>query len=117
MHHLIFDGHSLELVLDTVAAAFNTELPPEMPAFMDHRTWIEQERLSDPFMAREFWTKYMAPVKSVDCWSGTRAPPMATSFNARSAMHLSESDVTKLFDFAAEHGLTLVRLTVSTVLC
>ena len=112
IHHLIFDGHSLDMILSAVGAACCSDAPAAAlarPQLMSYREWVAQERSESLADAELYWSQQLAPVRAVNLIDASAGPPSASSFSARS-VNVMDKESTELFTaFASEHAVTLVR--------
>ncbi|HEY0733775.1 MAG TPA: amino acid adenylation domain-containing protein, partial [Herpetosiphonaceae bacterium] len=112
VHHLLFDGWSLPLVLNEVFATYEALLTgralqytPPRP-YRDYIAWLQQQDLGQ---AEAFWRRTLAGVTAPTPLAVDRliSPEQAAVGYARERHHLAAATTAALNALARQHGLTL----------
>jgi amino acid adenylation domain-containing protein/thioester reductase-like protein len=108
IHHAIFDGWSLKLMLDELARRYDGQtIAPQPLSWFDYCNWEPQLRASPLFTeARDYWTRKLAPVTL-----RTELPfdSLRRTDNANRSLVVSirPAQVARLKRIAELHGMTL----------
>ena len=108
IHHAIFDGWSLKLMLDELARRYEGKtIAPRPLSWFDYCNWEPQLRASPLFAeARDYWTRKLAPVTL-----RTELPfdslLRTDNANRSLAVSLRPAQVERLKRIAELHGMTL----------
>ena len=108
IHHAIFDGWSLKLLLDELARRYEGQpIAPRPLSWFDYCTWEPQLRASPIFTeARDYWTRKLAPATL-----RTELPfdSLQRTDNANRSLTVSiePAHVERLKRIAELHGMTL----------
>ena len=108
IHHAIFDGWSLKLLLDELARHYEGQtIAPRQLSWFDYCGWEPQLRASPLFTAaRDYWSRKLAPamLRTELPFDSTRRMDNA---NRAFAVHFRPAQVARLKQVAELHGMTL----------
>jgi len=108
IHHAIFDGWSLKLMLDELARRYEGQtIAPHPLSWFDYCNWEPQVRASPLFTeARDYWTRKLAPVtlRTELPFDSLRRTDNA---NRSLAVSIRPAQVARLKRIAELHGMTL----------
>jgi len=108
IHHAVFDGWSLKLLLDELARRYEGQTATPHPlSWFDYCSWEPQLRASPLFTeARDYWTRKLAPatLRTELPFDSLRRTDNA---NRSLAVHVRPVQVARLKRIAELHGMTL----------
>ncbi|MET3982551.1 non-ribosomal peptide synthase/polyketide synthase [Streptomyces sp. PvR034] len=101
-HHILFDGWSMQLLLDELFALYRGETLPEPAAFRDHLAWLaQQDRTAAHDVWREALAGLAAPTLLAEPSSAAPARPVQVYCD------LPDTVSGRLQDRLREYGITL----------
>ena len=115
-HHVLLDGRSILIVwrelfaiYDSLASGSEAQLP-DAPDFGDHLDWLEEQDLAP---SADYWRRQWQGITQTTGYVVDRirsAGAATESGYAKESVRLSEAATQRLWDFAAEHSVTMSTL-------
>ena len=109
IHHIIFDGASLNVLMQEVSALYNEkELPKLDISYKDFAVWEEEQLLKDGFKdSKEFWIKQFADDIPILNMPTTYPRPASKSYEGTTFVTMLSKDfTTKINNFANKYNVT-----------
>lgn len=123
MHHIVADGHSMEVLLNDLILYYNTRLnenirlPDPLPfQYKDYLAWQEQHAKQDTNAAGQFWLSYLKkPLPRLDLRKGADRPAILPSHGNLVTGELGETLYRQLLLRSRETGASLYVITSAAV--
>ncbi|MGW0179001.1 amino acid adenylation domain-containing protein [Nocardia sp. NPDC003345] len=107
-HHLLFDGHSMPILLQDLLTIYarrgdRAGLPPA-PAYRDYLTWLAHQ---DTEAGRDRWSEVLTGARPTELAAVLAAPAEPGTGVGEIALALTETETAAMTAYAAEAGVTV----------